>query len=196
MTETKVRQSPLHTLSEILSLLGFAVQFLPADTQNKLDQLFIGLDQDAQEGRHSYILQLFFMEDILKAMQPDLEVEEAPRSSLQMVLKLPVAFQSLKENQELEGLRLIILLNKLLPVGNFGLEGENNEVYFRYVLMGDSQNFNGRLIIEVIEQIRFFIQRMAPLFEACVQSEKTALQVLDESELLKQLQEANSILAE
>jgi hypothetical protein len=81
-------------------------------------------------------------------------------------------------------------------VGNFGLEGENNEVYFRYVLMGDSQNFNGRLIIEVIEQIRFFIQRMAPLFEACVQSEKTALQVLDESELLKQLQEANSILAE
>jgi hypothetical protein len=47
--------------------------------------------------------------------------------------------------------------------------------------MGDSQNFNGRLIIEIIELIAFFIQDMAPLLENFVRSEKTSLEILADS---------------
>jgi hypothetical protein len=181
MQNTVQEQSPLYHLHEILSLLSYGVHFMPANPETELDQLFISLDSDPQTEPPRFVLQLFFMEDILKRRHPELDPGKNTSSSLQMLLKLPLAFGSLNENQELEGLRLLILLNKMLPVGNWGLEGENKDVYYRYALMGDSQNFNGRLIIEIIELIAFFIQDMAPLLEAFVRSEKTALEILADS---------------
>jgi hypothetical protein len=183
-----MQTSLLVQIDEILALLGFQTHLQPLNSEQLIEQLIVGLDQEPMGEQFKYRLQLCLLEDLLKARNSDTTQLEPSILTLQFTLQLPVQFQDLQEQHELEALRLMLWFNKVLPVGNFGIEGEAKSVYFRYALMGNKESFTGHLIFEAVERIAFFINGLAPHFEAFVQSNKTAIQYLNDSEILQLFQ--------
>jgi hypothetical protein len=78
--------------------------------------------------------------------------------------------------------QLLSILNRMLPIGAFDLN-EDNQVYLRYGLLAESKaGLTLPQVVEVLDLLRFFILRMTPSIEALVTGEQTLEQVLPEIE--------------
>lgn len=169
MTETA--STPLQRLFEFLLYLGYAAERLVPGPDLHFESVLVALDpvQEKPVGpppEAQYVAQLFFNEDILKTAElQDLQPELARASTLQFLVTFPLQYSGLSAPRLLEGYQLLMTCSQILPIGYLGLNQEQ-QVYLSYALKAENQNISIPLIVEILEQMGFFIQVMVPVLQA------------------------------
>lgn len=184
MSKPKSKHPPLQILKQKLESNGFSASYLPAGSEADVafDSLLIALDEESEEtpldAEAQYILQAFFVEDMMKAEAPDLPAEETPDfSMLQMMVELPVNWQELSTERQLEGLQLLNICSQKIPFGHFSQEGES--LVYTYSFLADSQRIDGDLFLSALDMLSFFINRMPPVLSAFAAENLSLSQAID-----------------
>jgi hypothetical protein len=111
---------------------------------------------------------------------PALPGSEAPHSWMlcfQVSLDLVVPEDKLNQTAE-----LLVHFNRFLPIGTIQLQPQNNEILFKHHfirLKGDISNF---LIIEILEILSFFSQKVSEKLNEFFQGERSLKEVLSDTE--------------
>lgn len=187
-TPPAAKHPALQILGQKLEAQNYEVSFIPQgeDEEIPFDNLIVILDDNEAEDEESlepqFLLQLFFVEDMMKAHEPDLPAEEIPDfSTLQFMLELPTDWDELPEDRLQDGLLLVNAFSQRMPVGHFTLD--EGALIYTYSLLAENQRVNSTVILAALDLIHFFIPPMNTIFEAFL-SEKldleTALNQLDE----------------
>jgi len=168
-------QTPLNRLFEFLLYLGFSAENLPAGPDLHFENVLVVLDEEAFEAdseesteprEAQYVAQLFFTEDVLQGPElPELKDELERASTLQFLVNLPLRLNDLSPARLLEAYQLLMLCSQIIPVGYFGLNNDK-QVYLSYALKAQNQDIPVPLIVELLEQMSFFIHRLLPWVEA------------------------------
>ncbi len=192
MTQKKsVKHPPLQILQQKLEASDFSSNFLPANSEEDLffDTLLISLDEADEDQDENdvakYILQAFFVEDMMQAENPDLPSEEVPNfAMLQMMTELPFSWEQVAEERLAEGLQLLNICSQKMPFGHFSLDQDT--LVYNYAFLSETQRVNSDILLSVLDMIGFFINRMAPVleaFQADSLSLETAIEALDQQVL-------------
>ena len=183
-TVSAPRQTPLNRLFEFLLYLGFSAENLPAGPDLNFENVLVVLDeepleespeldpeQQSEQKEARYVAQLFFTEDVLQGPElPDIKDELERAATLQFLVNMPLQLTSLNPERLLEAHELLMICSQIIPVGYFGINHEK-QVYLSYALKAQSQDIPVPLIVEILEQMSFFIHRLLPWVEALNNSE-------------------------
>lgn len=185
------KHPPLQILAQKLEAQNFEASFIPQgeDDEVPFDNLVVILDElpESPEAGESelepeFLLQIFFVEDMMKAHEPDLPAEETPDfSTLQFILELPTDWDELPEARLEQGLLLLNAFSQRMPVGHFTLD--EGALIYTYSLLAENQRVNSTVILAALDLMRFFIAPMNAIFEAFLSenlSLEAALDQLDE----------------
>jgi hypothetical protein len=185
MAKSKSAKHPaLQILQQKLEDQDFDATYIPANAEEELafDSLLIILDEEPGEEDMRYGLQAFFVEDMMRAEDPDLPDEENPDfATLQFLLELPVDWSSFEGERLTEGYRLLGACSQKIPIGYFSLEG--GEVFYTCSLLSEDQRVPTKVLISAVDMMGFFINRMTPIFEEFASENltlETALERLDQ----------------
>lgn len=185
MAKGKSAKHPaLQILQQKLEEQGFDASYIPAHSEEELafDSLLVVLDDKPSEDEMLYGLQAFFVEDMMRAEDPDLPEEENPDfATLQFLLELPVDWSDLAGERLTEAYRLLSACSQKMPLGYFSLEG--GELFYTYSLLAEDQRIPSKVLISAVDMMSFFINRMTPVFEAFVDDQlslEAALAQLDQ----------------
>jgi hypothetical protein len=182
--------SPLTQLHEILTACGYPCQHMPPKQEQPFEQLLVALDaEDTPNEEFQYVMQVFFLEDVLKVTNPEAYGSESIQgpACLQMVLELPVYYEHLGHERRAEALGLLMNLSKAMPIGAWGIQGEKHQVYLRYALVGTDQNLDGRAVKESLDMLSFFVRTMAPALQAFIDQNLSWEQALEATGLPQEL---------
>lgn len=186
---------PLEKLNEILETLNYTSHLFPRTQEEPFDRVAVALDESPEEKEVlDYPLQIFFMEDALQATVPEQDMGQAEYASLQFVLEFPHQCKNLSSERLREALSFILVSNKIIPIGSFGLQNDERQVYYRYTLLATDQNLKGHLIIEAIEIIKMFISMLAPIWTELITTDKPMDEIMASSELLRMFKELHATL--
>ncbi|MEM6254113.1 MAG: hypothetical protein AAF821_14440 [Cyanobacteria bacterium P01_D01_bin.156] len=108
----------LQAIQTLIEADDFTTSFEPATPDIPLDRLFVLLNEEKQ-----LLTELLFI---------PLEAEVENVHLLQFYVNVPIELGS-SIPTDLQ--QLILNLNAKMPIGSFGINGEDNLVYFRYVLV-------------------------------------------------------------
>lgn len=185
------KHPPLQILAQKLEAQNYEASFIPQgeDDEVPFDNLVVILDDlDDNEAESAaalepeLLLQIFFVEDMMKAHEPDLPAEETPDfSTLQFILELPTDWDELPDERLKEGLLLLNAFSQRMPVGHFTLD--EGALIYTYSLLAENQRINSTVILAALDLMRFFIAPMNAIFEAFVSENlnlEAALDQLDE----------------
>ncbi len=185
MAKNKSSKHPaLQILQQKLEDQDFDATFIPAHSEEELgfDSLLIILDEEPGEDDMRYGLQAFFVEDMMRAEDPDLPDDENPDfSTLQFLLELPVDWSELSGERLTEAYRLLGACSQKIPIGYFSLEA--GEVFYTTSILSEDQRVPTKVLISAVDMMSFFINRMTPVFEefsAKNLSLDAALELLDQ----------------
>lgn len=182
-------QTPLNRLETVLSMLDYPCQLLSIDDGNPFEQIIVALDEQLEADQEArYVMQIFFAEDAMRASGLAIESED-PTATLQFMIELPVDCQGLSDARLLQTYEALNTLTQLMPIGNLGLNN-TKKVYYRYALMGDSQNMNATLIADLIGMFGFFLNQFGPLLTEFVASDKDVETLMQETGLNKAFENA------
>lgn len=182
--------SPLTQLNEILTACGYPCQHMPMKQEQPFEQLLVALDaEDTPNEEFQYVMQVFFLEDVLKVTNPEAYGPESIQgpACLQMVLEFPIYYDGLSPERRAEALGLLMNLSKAMPIGAWGVQGEKHQVYVRYALMGSDQNMDGRVVKESLDMLAFFVRTMAPALSAFIDDNLSWEQALEATGLPQEL---------
>lgn len=191
MTETETL-SPLQLLQGVLHYVEIETLLSEADPEaTAYPQLLAVVGQDAQA--RELMLQVVVQEDIAQAAQAelqasaDLAVAAQQSLTLQFMLRLPFA---LPADSPLDWPRLLLLLNRFTLLGQFGW-GPEDGFFVRYCLLQSREypEDEARTWVEVVEQLLFGAQRLAPLLEGYLN------QAFSLAEIEQQLQDQSALEA-
>ncbi len=177
-------ETPFSRLAGVLNALEMPALLLPVNAENPVEMLLVSVDEpplaEGQETR--FVFQLFFAGDMVAqalneggAVDPD----DSDSVILQFIMRLPID----QTPVDLLGLyQLLSILNRMLPIGAFDLN-EDNQVYLRYGLLAESKaGLTLPQVVEVLDLLRFFVLRMTPGIAALSKGEQRLEQVLPEIE--------------
>lgn len=157
---TSAPDTPLARLLEPLDDLEYTVAHAPVDSTNLVEKLYIQLDLENQPPERRFIVELFFVNDVLQAFGGD--DDDADTLLAQFTLLLPIV---IPDDVHLELHRCLALINRLTPLGAFGLSEADQAVYLRYTLAGESREIADTVLIEVLSIFEYLCQEYLPLFE-------------------------------
>lgn len=169
-------ETPLKSLSELLLKSGYLASYLPVGEGNPIEQLMVDTaPQPLVAETPDYILQLFFLNDVLASSQvPALQQGSDISSMLQFYMGLQA---EIPEARLYELAYLASALSKILPVGALHVTREDG-LFFRYCLMHPNKNINQLLIVELIEMIGLFVRELAPRLQAFLHENLAVADVL------------------
>lgn len=179
----KNQHPPLKILQQKLQDQEFEVSYIAAGEEEiHFDSLLILLDEAEEEEESLYALQAFFVEDMMKAEDPELPEDETPDfATLQLIMELPVNWEDLSEDRVETALRLLNACSQKIPIGQFNLEGD--EVYYTYALLADSQRIPSKVLSAALDLIGFFIPPMCAVLQEFADQEmalEACLEQLDQ----------------
>jgi len=180
---SSAKHPPLQILEQKLAANGYQTNFIPKgdDEDILFDNLLIILDEEESE-EPAFLMQAFFVEDMMKAHDPELPAEETPNfATLQFILELPVEWPEMKIERSAEALLLLNACSQRIPIGHFTLD-EHSLVY-TYSLLADSQRLESKVILAALDLMSFFIPPMTTLFDDFMTqnlSFDSALEILDQ----------------
>ncbi len=173
-------QTPLNFIAEVLEDADFPVVFQEKNENSPVEQVFIPLEHDKEE--LSGALQILFINDLTKTLGVTEEDEdEDDVQLLQFFMLCP--FQCKAETCS-EVALLILALNRILPIGAFGMSQKEHTIYFQYVLALEDQEdaVNPMVILEVVSMISMFVIEFIESIALVAKGEKTADALLEEME--------------
>lgn len=177
-------QTPLHRLQTVLTMLDYSCQLLPIHTDNPFEQILIALDEQiAADAEAQYVMQIFFAEDAMRATGLAIDADDTT-ATLQFMLELPVDCQGLPDARLLQTYAALNTLTQIMPIGHLGLNADK-KIYYRYALVGDSQNMNASLIADLIGMFSFFLNQFGPLLADFVTNDKDVETLMAETGLQK-----------
>ncbi|PKL75637.1 MAG: hypothetical protein CVV27_14365 [Candidatus Melainabacteria bacterium HGW-Melainabacteria-1] len=159
------------TLKHILDFARYPSQFQALRTGSPEQMLLVGPGRyrvSAQEidPTRQLVVSLLFYNDLLKSLG---KAENPDADSLQIMALLPF---SVPTETEADVLRLITLLNSVLPLGHFGLDPAQGP-YYRYDWKVIERNVDGLLLIELMGTILFFLEHLAYRLESVATGQKS-----------------------
>lgn len=160
--------SPLSRLLEPLHDLEYVVTHTPVDDANMVEKLFINLEIPEQDLRRRFIVELFFINDVLQAFGGEDDEEDAIMAQFSLVLPLLVPVEAGSEVGKMMG-----LLNRLTPLGAFGYSEADSAIYLRYTLTSESRALSDALLLQVLSVFEYLCQEYVPVFEAICEKQLT-----------------------
>lgn len=157
-----MRQS-LISLEAALRVAEFEAQVASAGPAFPVDQILIHLGRDEQE--RDYFMQLLFLRDLQQVAEVAQPLTEADGNLdfLQFYTALPVM---LAEKSFPDLARLILIINKALRVGNFGLhEADNQGIFLRHILMLPDGQPQADTIVRIVETLADYVDDYADVLE-------------------------------
>jgi hypothetical protein len=168
--------TPLRLIQEVVEDLEYETEYLAPEEQIPYERLHVLLGID-RENRASK-LQLHFINDVALAVSGAEDLEETHDAVLlQFMLLFPGRvdagyFGALAE--------YLLQLNRILPVGAFGISQPDGTVYYQYILALPEREVDENVLIEVIQMIDFFVGRFRLNIDRVSRGVATAAVVLDE----------------
>ncbi|WP_038160587.1 YbjN domain-containing protein [Verrucomicrobium sp. BvORR106] len=157
---TEQTQSPLAILAGPLEDLEYYVDLKPVQEDGLYERLYLTLDVDEERPELEYGLEIYFINDVMEAFGSDTDAEEAVVTQFMLVLPFSFLAETL-----LEAMRLCNYVNRLLPMGAFGVSEEDGAVFLRYCLASESRAVPESVVIEVVQALEFACREYGPHFE-------------------------------
>jgi hypothetical protein len=173
MPATLTTQSPIRSLAKVLDEADFATFVAAADQENPIDQLFVAIGQDSQS--RDIVMSMVYINDLSKSMEVQEDEDDA------ILLQYFVAFPFVAAPQCIgQASSLVLSLNRLLPIGAFGLNVKDGSLYCQYVLALDERQVSEKITLETTSMLSMFCLQFTQQLEAVASGQKTYLQVLGE----------------
>jgi hypothetical protein len=175
--EAKLAQTPFEKLQTLLHFLGFETLLIPESAENPAEQLMISSGKEEDE--KGFMLQMMFISDLLKAANAE-EFKEDKDSAvfLQFFSLYPV---EVMQEKYWDLFRLMAIFSELLPMGNFG---QNNDgIYFRYCFAVKGRELDNKLIVEMLNIMRFFLDKYGMKLVDFASNDKSVEDTIHETEL-------------
>lgn len=184
-------ETPLARLKSLLNAVHLPAYLMARSPEIPFEQLLVSLDPADPTAEtqidSTYVMQLFFTEDILRSappLDPDAGVPAAHQidsTTLQFYMDLPMA---LNPERILDTYRLLAALSKILPYGALYVNeaGDTPGIFFSYALAAESPNISALLIIEILETLQFFLSLFAPRIEGFQFGSQDLMQTLQATE--------------
>lgn len=177
--------TPLARLELIFNQIGLPSFLSPKDAEVPFEYLLVALDENPGVAPKN-LLKLVWMEDILNTPGEQGEEVQHPErlgrfATLQFYLEQPL---KLPTARLLDTYRLVSALSSLMPNGSLVLnESEKNSlIYFSHTLMMRPDSLDLGIVIDLIEQSRFFLNRFLPKIHEFTSSAKSLKQILAETQ--------------
>jgi hypothetical protein len=154
-------ETPLSLLKEALEDLEYTVYHERAGGDNLVEKLFISLEIEEQPPQRQFVIELLFINDVLHAFGGDDDDDDAIMSQFTLVLPIVVPTAVFTEIN-----RFCSIVNRLAPLGAFGLSEADQAVYLRYCLASESREMPDSLVIQVVSVFEFLCREYAKLFAA------------------------------
>lgn len=168
-------ETPLSKISKILQDDDFATFMPEVSEENPIEQLYVSLGQDSQ--KRDLILQMLFINDLASKMGMEEEPEDAVL--LQCFLAFPVVC---KQEHIGEIAKLMVTLNRIIPIGALGTSLKEGTLYYQYVLALETREAPAKVILEVISMIGMFTMEFADKLAAVARGQKTCDNIICELE--------------
>ncbi|WP_027183823.1 hypothetical protein [Desulfovibrio inopinatus] len=148
----------LQQLCDFLTEQNVSFYDQSADENCPADRLYVHLDMD--DHKREYTLQIASLGNT--AGDHGLAVEADKPRSIQFILMAPFVVDTPHIAET--GLYLL-MVNRLLPLGAFGLIEDEGFIYFNYSLLTNDASINTALCFEIISAIGFFINATRQITE-------------------------------
>lgn len=168
-----MEQTPLGLIEQDLREEGFGTHHLVVDADNQYERLLVMLGRDEHD--RDYFLQLTFVNDIMNVLgQPD-----QPENAYLLQFSSEFPFK-IKIESFAEAARLLLTLNRILPVGALGLSEADQTLNYNYVLVLPDREVDDVVVTEIVDIAMFFIRNFAPLIEAVTTGTRSREEVVEE----------------
>jgi hypothetical protein len=154
-------ETPLSLLKDALEDLEYTVFHERVGADSVMEKLFISLEIEGQPAERQFVIEVFFINDVLQAFGGEDADDDAIMSQFTIVLPVvipPSAF--------LEINRFCALVNRLAPLGAFGLSEPDQAVYLRYCLATESRDMPDTVVIQVVSVFEYLCREYLPQFES------------------------------
>jgi hypothetical protein len=162
-------KSPLARLMEPLEELEYYADHLAITEDGMYERLQLRLEVDESRPELEYSVEIYYINDVMEALGAEMEGEDAILTQFMLVLPFRFPIEAF-----IEAMRLCNIVNRLLPMGAFGLSEQDDAVYLRYVLATETRAIPGDVLIEVVQAFEHACQEYGPHFEKIAQRESTA----------------------
>lgn len=174
------KHPPLQILKQKLHTEGYGSEFVAGEEGDGFDTLLIPLDEfeEGKDTEAEYVLQAFFVEDMMHAEVEEIPEEELPDfAMLQLMAEMPFSWENVAKERYAEGMALLNICSQKIPFGQFNLDGET--IVYTYSYPSETQKLNVSLITSMLDMMSFFINRMAPVFKQFSESDMDLEQAFD-----------------
>ena len=156
-------KAELQEILQVLTEAGFDAQMVPVEIEGKItDHLVVHLTTD--DRKRDVFAQLLYLSDLQEMTDqvPEVVEDEEDMDLLQIYAALPFEF---KEEAVPDLARLMLSLNRYLPINGFGLDEEQGLVFCRHVLFCPGGEVDVRVLVEVLGSMAFFVEEHAGILE-------------------------------
>lgn len=153
--------SPLAALLEPLEEFEYFADHQPAGDESLFERLYISLNVDDAQPDREYGVEVFFINDVTEAFGAVEEEEDAVIAQFMLLLPFRIQVEGY-----LEVMRFCNLVNRMLPLGAFGLSEQDEAVFLRYCLAAESRTIPHDVLLEVVSAMEYACRAYAPQFEA------------------------------
>lgn len=168
----------LQKIKAVLEEWGFQVELAPIAESLPVQQLTVRLEE-VNELR----VVIFFLSDLLKATTEDAELVAALAEERTDFLQLFIRFPfELQESAYADLARLLLMLNWSTPVGAFGLNEAQQNLYYRQVFECLDGAPEPALVAEAVGGMQYYAALRFDLLKVVASGEQTLAQVLAQLE--------------
>ena len=147
--------TPLTAIQEVIEELDYRTIYLPAEESAPFERLHVLIGNDAQE--RPLTLQLCFINDIALAVGGTEDEEDTHDAILlQFMLLLPALTQA---GRFAEVAEYLLQINRILPIGAFGISRPDGTVYFQYTLALAEREVDDNVLLEVVQMADVFVNK-------------------------------------
>ncbi len=152
-------QTPLALIRDLLEEEDFSTELVQQSEGQPFERLLVSLGAD--DKHRPFTLQMHFVNDVTGALGGF----DDPEDIFLLECFLPFPFQAKPEYQT-ETARVLLALNRLLPIGAMGMSEPDGTVYIQYNLACLTRATDEKVLLEVVGMMGFFTGEFGPKIEA------------------------------
>ncbi len=158
--------SPLGIIEQLLKDEDFGTRLLEKSEERPFELLFVGVGEDAK--KRGYTMQVHYVNDVASAVGGQDQPDDA------YILQFFLVFPFLVDQEQLGPVgRAILAINRILPVGAFGLSEQEGTPYYQYNLASSERLKDKKVLLEIMSIMGFFTCEFSTNFEAISKGEMT-----------------------
>lgn len=162
-------QSDVERMAEILNAGDLEIYLETIDAGDEVEKLHVILGRDAK--KREYILQIFFVDDIVDAVGIDTEEDEDDSVLLQFFVLLPF---TIEDDHLIEAMRAANLINRAMPVAQLGVSEPDRAFVLSYQLVLEGRDISPDVLAKVVGLFGFGIASYGAMLDEVARGATTA----------------------